>query len=63
MGLSKTLAQLMNCPLPTNNPHIIMTIKQLVGLRKKEYHNFWTCPLNTNNTHIIMTKNQAHKQI
>ena len=28
MGLSKTLAQLMDCSFPTNNPHIIMTTNQ-----------------------------------
>jgi hypothetical protein len=28
MGLSKTLAQLMDCPFPTNNTHKIMTKNQ-----------------------------------
>jgi hypothetical protein len=28
MGLSKTLAQLMDCPLPTHNTQIIMTRNQ-----------------------------------
>jgi hypothetical protein len=27
MGLDKKLSQLMNCPLPTNNTHIIMLTK------------------------------------
>ena len=53
MGLSKTLAQLMDCPLPTNNSHIIMTIKQLVELRKKEYHNFWTLEMEASGYWLI----------
>jgi hypothetical protein len=27
MGLDKKLSQLMDCPLPTNNTHIIMSTK------------------------------------
>jgi hypothetical protein len=27
MGLDKKLSQLMNCPLPTNNTHIIISAK------------------------------------
>ena len=27
MGLDKKLSQLMDCPLPTNNTHIIMSIQ------------------------------------
>jgi hypothetical protein len=27
MGLDKMLSQLMDCPLPTNNTHIIMSTK------------------------------------
>ena len=27
MGLDKKLLQLMDCPLPTNNTHIIMSAK------------------------------------
>ena len=27
MGLDKKLSQLMDCPLPTNNTHIIMSKK------------------------------------
>jgi hypothetical protein len=27
MGLDKKLSQLMDCPLPTNNTHIIMSAK------------------------------------
>jgi hypothetical protein len=27
MGLEKKLSQLMDCPLPTNNTHIIMSTK------------------------------------
>jgi hypothetical protein len=61
----------VKCYLDLLMCYIIMTIQQLVGLRKQEYHNFWSktlaqlmdCPLPTHNTQIIMTRNQAYSSI
>ena len=39
MGLNKKLSQLMDCPLPTNNAHIIMSTKITHRVNKTQNEN------------------------
>ena len=38
MGLEKTLSQLMDCPLSTNNTHIIMSTKRTHSIFEVVHH-------------------------